>query len=442
MKFWKRFTCVALLVTLLASPMQLLAERRVANEPSDWALRELFMAETYGLGSEEVFAGFTSEMGFEQFSLLQETVGARLGVAVEELAAPEAGVVTRGYVLDALYDAVGMAMDVSAADALSFYIENGLIMGRDDGNYALDAVCTTQEALIFAKRIYEYAAREMGLSSTGFLWKVSDEDNSVYLLGSIHVANYDIYPLSEAMMQAYAESVLLVVEVDLTDDAEMDIEELVMSQGFYHDGTTLQDVLDEETYALVGEVMAEIGLPEEVYNMMRPWYAELIITAMGITEGDAANSVGIDMFYMILALLDEKPIYSLESAALQIETIASMSEATQIVQLQHVLAAQSGAEGFLDAQESVDLLLAIWSLGDVEILEAVLGRDQLTDEASLEYFEKMNTIRNVNMIAQIDEMLKNSDQDVMVIVGALHMVYDVGIVAAMEELGYTVERLQ
>src|SRR5690242_1520839 len=45
------------------------------------------------------------------------------------------------------------------------------------------------------------------------LWKVSDRDNAVYLLGSFHLLKADDYPLSSDIDQAFAKADKVVFEV-------------------------------------------------------------------------------------------------------------------------------------------------------------------------------------------------------------------------------------
>ena len=49
-----------------------------------------------------------------------------------------------------------------------------------------------------------------------FIWKVSSETNSIYLLGSIHLATPELYPLDSCIEDAFALADNLVVEVDLS----------------------------------------------------------------------------------------------------------------------------------------------------------------------------------------------------------------------------------
>ena len=48
-----------------------------------------------------------------------------------------------------------------------------------------------------------------------FVWQVSSEQATVYLMGSIHFADKSFYPLRKEIEEAYSRSNALVVEMDI-----------------------------------------------------------------------------------------------------------------------------------------------------------------------------------------------------------------------------------
>ena len=52
---------------------------------------------------------------------------------------------------------------------------------------------------------------------SNLLWKISDNNSSVWILGSIHYADSSFYPLSKVIEQAFQESETLAVEMDISD---------------------------------------------------------------------------------------------------------------------------------------------------------------------------------------------------------------------------------
>jgi hypothetical protein len=88
-------------------------------------------------------------------------------------------------------------------DIVKYAVSKGILKGRSNDVLDLDSTCSRQELMVFAKNVYEFVIYESGSESKGAFWKVSDEDSSIYLLGSIHVADSSLYPLSEAILNAY-----------------------------------------------------------------------------------------------------------------------------------------------------------------------------------------------------------------------------------------------
>jgi len=421
-----------MIAAMLISPLSVFAAEPEEDMPSEWAIRELVLAAMYGLADEEALVGYKQAVPFERFEAIHGALCTRVEVA-DELAVPVNGVLTRGYVMAELFDIARQYCETSL-DALGFFVSNGLVSGRGGVGYAENEECTTQEAILFAKRVLEFLCNEFDAASTGFLWRVSDADNTVYLLGSVHLADAQLFPLSERIMAAYEAAGFICVEIDITQEDPEELMQIYMGFGLYFDDETLADVLDAETYAAVGAALEPYGISEAVYSRMKPWYVTQLISSLTVYDDYAQ---GVDAFLMTLAQLDGKPIYALESSLLQIAVMASLSEETQIAQLQSALSGDVEMSRLM-----LDAMIGVWRLGDEDLLKMALGRENATGEASLEYLQKMNTERNVSMIAQVKYILDAMDEDALVVVGAMHMLYEDGIVAAMESAGYTVERVK
>ena len=443
MKLQKRFIGAALAMFMALSPMRAFAAEAAADVPHTWAARDIFLAEAYGLAIPGMSVRYTLEIPYTDFAFLHNAFCERLAVE-DELTAPPGGIVTRRYVLEELYDAISLAAGKNRADvsALEYFAGNELINGRADGSYALDSPCTAQEAIVFAVRAYTAISRWLDCGGKGFLWKVSDGDNAIYLLGSVHSAVYETYPLSREIMDAYADSSLLVLEIDMQTVDELALTALILEKAFYTDGTVLEDVLSAEAFSALTALAEGNGYSREIVNIMKPWYAQVLLTAL---PSDRAFTAGIDSFFNMLAVMDEKYIMQLESAEQQLTILASMSEEAQVYLLENELAARaklSKEENDALSAEAVDGILAAWTLGDEDMMDAALGLRDITDEVMLEYFHKFNMERNQKMLPQLAVLLDDFDGNAMVIVGTLHMLYDVGLVQGLASMGYTVERIR
>ena len=111
-------------------------------------------------------------------------------------------------------------------------------------------------------------------------WKVSDEDSSVYLLGSMHFGKAEFYPMPDVIEDAYESSDMLGVEIDMLS---MDSEALQLSMlqnMAYTDGTNLIDHISPETLELLTVYLKEKGLTIDSFKTMKPGIITVSISAM------------------------------------------------------------------------------------------------------------------------------------------------------------------
>ncbi len=104
------------------------------------------------------------------------------------------------------------------------------------------------------------------------LWKISDDKNSVFLLGSIHYLRKENYPLNKAILEAFDGSKVLVLEIDLNRTAAEGAQRLTLEKAVYRDGTTLAQNVAPETYQLAAQRAKELGVDMRIMNPMSdPW---------------------------------------------------------------------------------------------------------------------------------------------------------------------------
>jgi hypothetical protein len=85
-----------------------------------------------------------------------------------------------------------------------------------------------------------------------------------------------------------------------------------------------------------------------------------------------------------------------------------------------------------------DELHAFWRTGDAEAIERLMV-DELMAKTPVSG-KLLNEDRNRRWIPQIEALLSGGE-DTLVIVGALHLVGDVGLVELLRARGYSVERV-
>ena len=115
------------------------------------------------------------------------------------------------------------------------------------------------------------------------LWQVHGSSNSVYLLGSIHFAKEDFYPLAKPIEQAYQRASTVVFEANPGEMKSMETQTKLLKAGMCPAGETLSQRVSKETYAgLQSWLKNAVGVPSAL-DQMKPWLA-LLATSVLVHE--------------------------------------------------------------------------------------------------------------------------------------------------------------
>lgn len=265
----------------------------------------------------------------------------------------------------------------------------------------------------------------------GFMWEVESNGNTVYLVGSMHIADDSFYPLRPEFEEAFAEADYLGVEVDVSKAADEAQQQLVMDMGMYKDGTTLKDHVSSETYAKLGKILKESGMKPNALDAFKPWVVESTISSLKAVKAGYEAAQGIDLYFVQKAIERKIPVIELESYELQLGMFNGFSKELQEKNLNLVL------DNFDVLDDSVEQLAKMWKTGNDEAL-LEFTNSMAVDE---EYNKAMLIDRNIGMAEKIDGYLKNGKkEEYFIVVGAAHYLGEHGIVRLLEDKGYTVVR--
>ncbi len=278
-------------------------------------------------------------------------------------------------------------------------------------------------------------ATPISTSSTPAIWSVCDQDNCLYLLGSFHALQPTDYPLSKTVQDAYIDAEMLVFEVAPDQMLSPDLARQMQLAGFLPTGENLQKYVPEETWQLILDwIEKNPAYPIDVVQKLKPWYLALIITNSQAQSQGFKSEQGVDQHFMTQAQGNKKPGIGLEQAEQQISLFNEMSMTTQIQLLDETLQPMDKKNNELDQ------LHALWKTGDVIGMEKIVVYKMQQEYPDL--YQSINVDRNNAWLPQLQNLLdKNSDQDVLVIVGTLHLIGPDGVVKKLQAKGYKVERL-
>jgi uncharacterized protein len=263
------------------------------------------------------------------------------------------------------------------------------------------------------------------------LWKVTTKQNTVYLLGAIHLMREDGYPLNKSIESAYHDAQTLVLEINLDEAASNEAQSLMISKGLYPAGQTLRQSLSPQTFELVKKKAEELGLNIQQVNRLKPWLVTMTLAAMQLEQLGYDSKLGIDKHFFDQARTDKKEILSLESIEYQVSLLEGMSSDNQEAALLETI-----QELDLFKKEFEEIVKA-WSNGESKKL------DELLIESFKDYPELLNQLivqRNKNWVPTIEEFL-NHKGNVLVVVGAAHLIGNRGVIEMLRQKGYVVEQL-
>ena len=140
-------------------------------------------------------------------------------------------------------------------------------------------------------------------TSTGkcMMWKVSSGAATVYLVGSMHLATPEMYPLPKEMEEAFARSDTLVVEVNINKLDPQKMFGLIMDKGMYKGNETLSTSIKKETWDQVKDICEKLGLPAAGVEKMKPWLVGVTIGELEIQKLGLDPKLGIDQHFLGLA---------------------------------------------------------------------------------------------------------------------------------------------
>jgi len=266
-----------------------------------------------------------------------------------------------------------------------------------------------------------------------FIWQVSSDVSTIYLLGSIHVASFGIYPLDSTIEDAFKIADNLVVEVNVKEVDEMETTELMLEHGIYSEGDGLRKNVPKDIYEKLDEYFWEWGIDIAALDMFRPWVIYLMMEQLRMEELNCSQQYGIDVYFIEKAIRDEKDIFELETAVYQIKLLRMVLDDLMFLMLEEDLTDPI-------TQEDYDFMLEAWEDGDVEKMESIVF-EGLANEPGLAFFyEKMYDERNIRMANKIEGFLADKET-YFVVVGAGHLVGENGLVSILDDRGYEVVQL-
>lgn len=273
------------------------------------------------------------------------------------------------------------------------------------------------------------------------LWKVSDADNSVYLLGSFHLLKPDDYPLSKDVDAAFADAESLVFEMTPEEMSSPIVAMQMQQAALRTDGKFLNSELDSTTVELLetwqadnGAMLQAMSLTSRDLQIREPWSVGLIIGIVEMIKQGLDPKLGLDLYLGERAAQLGKPTAGLETGVQQIAFLDGMDKNEQLQYMNEALSQSKGAS------EETKKLHAAWRSGKDDVLWDDMGVEMRRSYPHL--YQRINVARNDAWVPKIEERLTTpGEDDTLIVVGALHLLGPDGVVEKLRAKGYAAKRI-
>jgi uncharacterized protein YbaP (TraB family) len=261
------------------------------------------------------------------------------------------------------------------------------------------------------------------------LWKVADEDTTIYLFGTVHVLPQGVEWYDATISGALEGSDMIVTEIPMDPAAEAALRQLSMTMGMLPSGTTLRSLLTPEQTTAYEAALAKIGAPPSAFDPLKPWLAGLTLSLLPLMQQGYDPGSGVEK--VLLEKAGDKPQGALETAEFQLSIFDTMPTESQIAFLMEAV------ESMDKVKTTLDRMVSEWARGDAEGLAAIMneGMDDPVVAEALLYR------RNANWAEWIKARL-DQPGSVFIAVGAGHLAGARSVQDYLTQKGITVIRVK
>ena len=341
------------------------------------------------------------------------------------------------------------AVAVSLPFALLILLALGLLWGTDSAKAEDMAACdgvslVDQLAKSDPEKLAEARSEAAAVpNGSGLLWKVEKAGTAPYwLFGTMHVTDARVTEMSPAAREAFETAQTVVIEtIEILDPAKAQAALVARPElTMFTDGTTLDTLLSDEEAKIIEAELSRRGIPLALVSRMKPWMIAGLVALPACEMARKAQGVEfLDIKIANSAKSDGKELVGLESIG---EQMAAMADLPMEFHIRGLVETIKLADLMPDIMATmVDLYLQ----GEIaQIMPVILaaGPEEVEEDASgYAAFEKrIVTMRNHVMAERAAPILETGNA--FIAVGALHLPGEEGVVALLQDAGYTISAVR
>lgn len=262
------------------------------------------------------------------------------------------------------------------------------------------------------------------------LWKISHGDHTVFLGGTIHVLTRQQYPLPLPFTRAYRESARIVFETDISQSKDPLFFLQLKQQLSYTDGKTLSSDINNDTLKSLQDYCTQAGIPYNNLTFLKAPLVSLMLTAFELQKL-GIDAEGVDQYFYDKAVNDSKQIDELESLQDQLRFIRDMGKGNEDALI------MSTIKENIKLSKVMRKMTLAWRSGETLTLEKDFIKPMKKEFPQI--YREMLVDRNNNWLPKIRQYLTTPETE-LVLVGALHLTGDDGLIHQLRQSGYIVEQ--
>ena len=306
------------------------------------------------------------------------------------------------------------------------------------GTNYLDQISPAQSAALTA------AVSDMPYAQ-GLIWQAQKDDRQITLAGTMHIYDPRLDPIRDSLRDDVAAADLILLEA--TPAEEQQLMDLMTTQPdilFINEGPTLPELLDEATWQQIADAARSRNVPAFMAAKMQPWYLSMVLSIPACASADLmAGNRGLDAMVIEDAIAADVPMQALEPYTTVFDIFQNDPIDEQIAYLLVSLGAPDQQEQIFIA--TLDRYFArdvgrLWELSRIAMAD-VPGISE--DEAATIFAEAEQALlidRNLNWMPVIKDAVAQHD-DIVVAVGAAHLIGENGLLQLLENDGWALTRL-
>jgi uncharacterized protein len=275
------------------------------------------------------------------------------------------------------------------------------------------------------------------------VWRLSDADTTIYLLGTVHALPPQLKWRSSALDGIIRDVDELVLESVEDKDKKSDFMDDQMIEAMIAgiDRKPLLDRVAPANRAILDQVVRELRVPMDYLDLLPTWMVAFELFYSGADLDGVSQDHGVETVLEGLFGKAKKPVSGIENAQAVNAALNALSEDEQLVALDQLLteirtASASSLLPDLAVSEHPFADDIAWAQGDI----AKSGDDMTPESMGKAYYEALLVNRNA---AWTDWLANRLDRPgkVLLAVGSAHLAGKDSVQTMLESKGYKVERV-